>query len=149
MSAYRICLAVGLIGLAVGCEGDDRPTPVPVRGKVMYKKSTPAAGALVVFHPTDDADESAMGGKPFATVGDDGTFELTTREAGDGAPAGEYGVTIDWRASPQGKAKGLSLTDEGAVGRSRLNPKYSNPQKPAFTVTVTPDGPNEFTFEAD
>jgi len=130
----------------VGCE-PTKPAAVPAGGKVTFKKSTPPAGALVVFHPTEPAAEKRMGGKPFAKVNDDGTFKLTSYEEGDGAPEGEYGVTIDWRA--KGKEGGFSLGDGGGAGAPKLNPKYSNPQQPFTKVTVKKGDANQFEFEVD
>jgi len=132
--------------LAAGC-GNGKPEAVPAGGKVMFNKTTPAAGALVVFHPADPAFEKRIGGKPFARVKDDGTFALTTFAEGDGAPEGEYGVTVDWR----GKAKDakFSFGEGGAAGVPLLNPKYSNPQQPSLRATVKKGDGNQFTFDVD
>lgn len=132
-----------------GCGGDGKPSAVPATGKVVFNKTTPPVGALVVFHPKDPALAKAMSGTPLAKVGEDGTFALTSYAEADGAPPGEYGVTIDWRP-PAKNAPKLSLTDEGGGGtKPALKPKYGDPRKPAFTVTVTEAGPNDFTFEVD
>ncbi len=138
--AALVCLAL------MGCE-PGKPAAVPAGGKVSFKKTTPPVGALVVFHPTDPAVEKRIGGKPFAKVGDDGSFTLTSYAEGDGAPEGEYGVTIDWRT--KGKETGFSLGDGGGGGTPRLNPKYSNPQQPFTKVTVKKGEPNQFTFDVD
>jgi hypothetical protein len=143
----RVPGSVLLVVLAAGCD-PGRPAAVPAGGKVTYKKTQVPAGALVVFHPADPAFEKRVGGKPAAKVGDDGSFRLTTYEAGDGAPPGEYGVTVDWQR--KGRAGGLSLGGEGGGGGpSVLNPRYSDPRRPFAAVTVTPGGPNEFTFDVD
>jgi hypothetical protein len=138
-------LALACLAL-VGCE-PGKPAAVPAGGKVTFKKSTPAAGALVVFHPTDPATEKRIGGKPFGKVGEDGTFKLTSYEDGDGAPEGEYGVTVQWEK--KGKEAKFSLGSEGGGGQSVLNPKYGNPQQPFTKVTVKKGEPNQFTFEVD
>jgi hypothetical protein len=142
-------IAAGLFALVLaGCGGTaGRPEPVPAGGKVTYKKTTPPAGALVVFHPTDAEFEKRIGGKPFATVKDDGTFVLSMYATDDGAPEGEYGVTIDWQKRP--KELKLSLGGEGGGGASVLNPKYSSPAKPFTKVTVKKGGDNQFTFDVD
>ncbi|MBY0456438.1 MAG: hypothetical protein K2V38_03815, partial [Gemmataceae bacterium] len=116
--------------------------------KVTYRKTTPPAGALVVFHPTGPDAEKKIGGKPFGKVGDDGTFTLTTYTEKDGAPEGEYGVTIDWR--PPAKEGKLALgTEGGPSGPPKLQPKYSNPQQPFTKVTVKKGDANQFTFDVD
>jgi hypothetical protein len=144
----RLPLAAAFALLLSGCGGDGKPPAVPAGGKVMYRKTAPPEGALVVFHPADPAAEKRVGGKPFGKVGADGTFRLTTYAAGDGAPEGEYGVTVDWQPKPKKESK-FSLGGEGAGGASVLNPKYSNPQKPFATVTVKRGQPNEFAFDVD
>jgi hypothetical protein len=112
----------------------------------MFNKTTPAVGALVVFHPVDPA-RAKTGGNPFGKVRDDGTFALTTYAEGDGAPEGEYGVTIDWRPAPRDQK--LSLGDGGGAGPSKLNPKYGNPQQPVLRATVKVGEANQFTFDVD
>jgi hypothetical protein len=138
--------------LAAGCGGGGKPPTVPVAGKVMFKKTTPAADALVTFHPTDPALAKRIGGVPFAKVRADGTFALTSFAPDDGAPEGEYGVTVEWRGKAKEGKPSLGI-EGGAVGGSGsqllTNPKYGDPSKPAFTVTVKKGQPNEFTFDVD
>lgn len=146
MTARIGLFAVCLLALA-GCGGDSKPGAIPAGGKVTFHKTTPPVGALVVFHPTDPAFEKRIGGKPFAKVKDDGTFALTTYAEGDGAPEGEYGVTIDWR--PPAKDVKIAFGEGGASGPSKLNPKYSNPQQPTLKATVKKGDANQFTFDVD
>jgi hypothetical protein len=150
MTVRPACLLFTLSTLIVAGCGGGRPAVVPAGGKVMYNKTTPPVGALVVFHPASLDIEKQIGGKPVGKVKEDGTFTLTTYEEGDGAPEGEYGVTIDWRGPP--KAGKLSLSGEGegdGGGAPRLKPKYSNPQQPFTKVTVKKGEANQFTFEVD
>ncbi len=148
MTTLKWVAPTALVLSLCGCGGDGKPAAVPATGKVMFNKTMPPVGALVVFHPKSPALAKAMSGTPMAKVKDDGTFALTSYEQGDGAPPGEYGVTIDWRPEPKNKPK-LTLTDEGGGSKPALKPKYGDPNKPAFTVTVTAAGPNEFSFEVD
>lgn len=147
----------GMICLGMlGC-GDGKPETVPASGKVMFNTSTPAEGALVVFHPLDPEYEKKISGKPFAKVKADGTFVLSTYGEEDGAPVGEYGVTIDWRGEPKpSKNKKFTMGTEGVEsegglgsGKSILNPKFGNPQNPAFKVTITKGADNQFTFDVN
>ena len=133
----------------VGCGDNGKPSVLPVSGKVTFKKKDPAAGALLVFHPTDPALEKRIGGKPFAKVGDDGTFKLTSYNEGDGAPEGEYGVTVQWQAAAK-EAK-FSLGGEGGGGgRSMINEaKYGKPKVPFMKVTVKKGEANTFDFDVD
>ncbi|QJW96576.1 hypothetical protein [Frigoriglobus tundricola] len=152
MIARCLCLVAGFAALALsGCEAGGKPAAVAAGGTVTFNKTTPPVGALVVFHPTDATAEKRIGGKPFGKVKDDGTFVLTTYAEGDGAPPGEYGVTIDWRPSTRGtKDAKFSIGDAGAsAGPSKLNAKYGNPQQPVLKATVTASGPNQFAFDVD
>jgi hypothetical protein len=85
--------------IAVICAGCSRsgPTLYPVRGKILFE-GQPARGATLVFHPLGNSDPNAV--KPRAFVDRDGTFEVFTYAAGDGAPAGEYAVTVAGRMWP-------------------------------------------------
>jgi len=109
----------------VGCGGPAKVTMVPVKGYVKVA-TKPAVGALVVFHPLDAGKENAA--KPVAVVAEDGTFVLTTTAKDDGAPAGEYAVTIVWHAkSKESNLPSLGDTSSNA-GKDRLSGRYGNPK---------------------
>jgi hypothetical protein len=99
-----------------------------VHGQVFAKNGEPTAGAFVIFHPMD-ADGSDPN-KPSAYVEDDGSFSLTTYKAGDGAPAGEYVVTIEW------KPRIKSAFDPNRHGKDRLDGRYSNVTRSKLRFTV-------------
>lgn len=142
-------LLAGLLFSLTGCDDSAKPKTVAATGSVTFKKKSPAAGALLVFHPSDPALEKRIGGKPFATVKEDGTYILTTYAEGDGAPEGDYGVTVQWQSkAKEGK---LSLGSEGGGGGASLinEAKYGNPQKPFQKVTVKKGDKNEFAFDVD
>jgi hypothetical protein len=88
-----------LPAVAVICAGCSRsgPTLYPVRGTLLFE-GQPARGATLVLHPLGNADPKAI--KPRSFVERDGSFEVFTRAAGDGAPAGEYVVTVLGRMGP-------------------------------------------------
>jgi hypothetical protein len=134
-------LAVMLLA-SPGCSSSSsRPTCYEVRGHVFYRKTEPAAGALVVFHPVSEA----IGARPFAHVAVDGTFELTTYDQGDGAPEGDYNVIVVWHESAKETEHQIR---EGARGNDRLNGRFADPHHPLLKATVT-RGPNEFRFEIE
>ena len=152
MIARCLYLVAGFAALMLaGCGDGSKPAAVPAGGTVTFNKTTPPVGALVVFHPIDAATEKRIGGKPFGKVKDDGTFVLTTYAEGDGAPPGEYGVTVDWRPSTKDtKGAKFSIGDAGASsGPSKLSAKYGNPQQPVLKATVAASGSNQFTFDVD
>ncbi len=119
-------LAALWMGLAVnftGCnDGEVRLPTHKVSGKVL-KNGTGVANATVVFH----ANRTELGFmKPRAITKTDGSFELTTYKANDGAPFGEYEVSIEqW------------LTDRPDEGpRNRLPTALGNPAKSGLKATV-------------
>jgi len=86
----RKLVAVLVLGTSVlaGCGGGaDRPAMVPVSGTVNYNGS-PVEGATVTF-ASETSPRSSTG-----ETDSSGKFRLTTFDTNDGAPAGEYIVTI-------------------------------------------------------
>jgi len=118
---------LALLGLA-SCGSPAAQTAIPVHptaGRLLTAAGKPAAGATVSFHPVGRAE--ALPFTPFGDVDADGNFRLTSYQSGDGAPAGDYDVTVSWRtASPEGEA----------IGPDRLKGKYANPKKPLCRATV-------------
>lgn len=82
--------------VAAGCGGGDtsRAPVYPVAGRIEVS-DRPAGDARLAFHPLDRA--RARGTLPVGVSRPDGTFALTTYSAGDGAPEGEYVVTVFWQ----------------------------------------------------
>jgi hypothetical protein len=138
------CLSLSLF--LTGC-GESKPKPLPAGGKITIKgggKVIPA-GAFVVFHPTDPKLSKEIGTKPFATVEKDGTYDLTCYAEKDGAPAGDYGVTIEWRAK-----SGTNILGEGSGGLAipdYFGGKYGDPNKPILKAKVDAGASNRFDFE--
>lgn len=121
-----------LLGIVLsGCSSEGAigiPLDVyPVRGRVTVNGHA-AAAARVIFHPHDE-DVTVT---PYGVVDSDGTFELTTFRANDGAPAGEYTVTISW-APP--KSSG-SDPDEGP---EQLPAMFQDPESSGLNATIEPD----------
>jgi hypothetical protein len=112
-----------------------RPTH-PVRGQVFFEGS-PAPGAAVTFHLLNPET------KRFSHAGDalaesDGIFTLSTYAADDGAPAGEYAVTVACPNPP--------LDAEGKPGPNLLPERYGKPETTPLRVTVKP-GVNDVVLE--
>ncbi len=85
--ALWIGISVATLTL-IGC-GPGGPKLVPATGSVTVK-GKPAAGAVVMFHPSDNKLPTASG-----VVGSDGTFKLMSN--GEvGIIAGDYQVTLTW-----------------------------------------------------
>jgi hypothetical protein len=121
---------VACLALAA-CSGCARPEVVyPVQGQV-FLDGKPAARAQVVFHPVGAGPDAAH---PVGQTDDEGRFTLTTRETGDGAPAGEYRVAVARFLALQGRgaAEGESVTVNDLPAR------YGAAESSGLTATVRP-----------
>lgn len=118
---------LGLVILA-GCSSESEGVPVfPVRGK-LFMEGTPAEGALVIFHPVIPTEPETI--NPNGRVQSDGSFQLTTYKSHDGAPAGEYRVTVFWPEPPK------SPIERPDMGPDRLKNRYTSPGKSKIRITV-------------
>jgi hypothetical protein len=121
-------LFLGLMVLAVGCGQGEVAPPVavhPAQGKITFK-GLPTHGATVTLHPkTPTADVPV----PRATVDKTGAFQISTFAPGDGAPEGEYTVTVFWY-KPIGT--GLDVTP----GPNVIPVKYTKPESTDIVVKI-------------
>jgi len=120
--AFALAAALRL----AGCGSTDaaRANLVPTTGHVSLN-GKPASGAILVFHPADNAKANLP---PRARVGSDGRFTVQTSEVADGLPEGDYTVTIDWRTGGD---------EETATGGSSLiASKYARRETTDVKVTV-------------
>jgi hypothetical protein len=116
---------VAVCFLPLGCSNSEgRPEVYPVSGAV-FLNGEPAAGAQIHFHPVD-GDERAPA---FGVVQEDGSFELSTFGTNDGAEAGDYVVTLNWRDEEK-------LDDEIVNGPDRFGERYSKRDKSKLTATI-------------
>ena len=69
-----------------------------------------------------------------ATTDEQGKFEISTYERGDGLPEGEYVLTFMW---------GELSAIKGYVGPDKLKEKYLDPEKSEHKFTVVPGEPTE------
>ncbi len=124
--------ARGLLGAVVllavlqaGCGGPGWLKTYPVKGVVRVDGKA-AKGVFVTFHPRE-----RVGERPYIPSGqtdENGEFKLSTFETGDGAPPGEYDVTVTWpvRFNP------ISTHWEG----DQLNGRYAKKEDSAIRITV-------------
>lgn len=119
-----LALVPALLGLA-GCSETQLPV-FPVTGQVKYK-GKPAAGATVVLFNTNAENTNDVA--PSGVVKDDGSFEITVYEPGDGAPQGDYIATVQWR-------KLVTGAGGSAAGPNVLPAKYANPKTSPIKLSV-------------
>ena len=68
--------------------------------------------------------------RPHATVQSDGSYHLTTFATRDGAPVGDFALTVTW-PGPRVKGQG-----DDEPGPDRLQQRYADPKKPAASVHI-------------
>jgi hypothetical protein len=87
------CLLCGVLALSCLACGKGRLPVNPVHGRLLVD-GQPAAHAQVAFHPVGNDGPEAV--HPFGQVDDRGEFTLSSYVRGDGAPEGDYKVTVAW-----------------------------------------------------
>jgi hypothetical protein len=124
-----------LFSVAVGgCsekKEDEKPV-FPVRGQ-LFVRDQPAAGAMVLFIPVNEPPDP-KDPRPRAEVEKDGSFTLSTYGTRDGAPSGDYVVTVTWR--------GGVLPDGREEPEDKLHGRYATRAVSPLRATVK-EGPNE------
>jgi hypothetical protein len=128
----RLAGLVCLLGLA-SCSG--RKPLFSVQGKVLDKNNKPAAGAKVIFNPDPADTQETL--KPVGECDANGEFKLTTYTKDDGAPAGDYVITIIWLPP----VSQLKSPFDPAKGHDQLEGRYASPErsKHRFKVEQQPD----------
>jgi hypothetical protein len=126
MAISRLALsAILAAGLAVGC-GKGRTPAYPTEGQLLIG-GKPAVNVFVLFHPVNATGPGVL--RPSATTDADGKFRLTTYDAYDGAPAGEYVITLLYEPvnSPLFRPKGKP---------PKVPPEYTKMETSKLRATV-------------
>jgi hypothetical protein len=123
---------LGLCAVAAGCGKDDGRVDVfPVSGKVLAA-GQPAEGAKVVFYPEDPQLQQPGMPVPYAFAGPDGSFRLRSYDPDDGAPAGEYNISVYWPGPPRAGA----TEEEMKEAKDRLGNRYLDPKKSGLHASI-------------
>ncbi len=152
-----VLVLLPLVGI-VGCGSDStagRPTTYPVSGTVKLSDQ-PVAGATVTFQLTSGSGSAA------GITDASGKYTLSSFGGGDGAPAGDYSVTIvkyEGEAAAPAASGGLASgeIDESAynapaqsaepVGpKNLLPPKYATAATSGLKARVSESGDNLVDF---
>jgi hypothetical protein len=133
--AAGVLIGLSLLALVGGCGQSGRKAVYPVQGQVRAAGDQPAEGALVIFHPLGEAAGDST--KPLAYVKSDGSFHLTTYTQDDGAPEGEYAITIEWHSPNANPFAGKKETPDLLDGR------YKDPAASKIHFTVEKKPANE------
>lgn len=123
-----------IVGLAAfGCGGSESGPPIyPTSGKVLVD-GKPAAKARVTFHALNGPAGAAL--QPIAIAEADGSFRPSTRLSYDGAPAGDYAVTVVW-------PKVTMDHGEAIEGPDLLRGRYGDPARSGLKATIK-EGEND------
>lgn len=133
----RVLWAAGAFCAAALLAGCGKPEPgekpvFPVSGAVLVD-GKPAKGAVVMFHPLPITQGRFDMVRSRGTVQDDGTFKLSTYKNDDGAPEGEYAVTVYWPGKRQGKKADDDTND---LPPDQLGLRFNDPAKTALKAHV-------------
>ncbi len=104
----------------------------PATGEV-YVDGQPAARLRVTCVDVNGMDKENPTTSS-ATTDEEGKFEISTYEKGDGLPEGEYALTFMW-----GELNSIS----GYGGPDKLKNKYSDPKKSEHKFTVEEGKPTD------
>jgi hypothetical protein len=123
----RLAAAALLAATAAGC-GKAEPEHVavfPTKGKITFK-GQPTVGATVLLYAKTPQEKVPA---PRASVAPDGTFKLSTFKTGDGAPEGEYVLTVKWY-------KPVKNGSDVVSGPNVIPAKYTQAQSSTIVVRV-------------
>jgi hypothetical protein len=121
-------LFLALAVLAVGCGQGTEAPPIavhPAQGKITFK-GQPTHGAMVTLHPKTAAADVP---NPRATVDKTGAFKLSTFAAGDGAPEGDYVLTVFWY-------KPIQNGPDVSPGPNVIPVKYTKPETTNIEIKI-------------
>jgi hypothetical protein len=128
---------------ASGCgEKSDRIEVFPSHGKILVN-GQPADGARVVFYPKVTEIDGKPAPSPAATTDAAGEYHLESYDPEDGAPAGEYSVTVVWPEPPPPNAEALGTFDL----KDRLSSRFADPTKSGLTAKIEDGGGEIPTFD--
>jgi len=132
--AFGRCALAAVVGLGLaaagGCGGNQT-----VHGKLVYADNDQPVTELAGFDVTFTSEKLGVSAR--GTVQEDGTFRLGTEKENDGAPPGEYVVTL---------TQPVREPDRPYVGDPVVDRAYEDPTKSDLRAEVT-SGKNDFVFK--
>jgi len=100
----RAIILTSLFLLNLACLGCGNSNGLnPVHGKVCTRTSLPSGAHMSYFHRQGSKD-ALHEQTPMGVIEEDGTFQLAGPE-GQGAPAGDYVVLIEWKEGPANSSR--------------------------------------------
>lgn len=134
-------LALAGVGPVIlsGCGSAKQPWEIthPASGQVTFN-GYPIKGAQVVLTPVDPKIPVTV--RPTGETDESGKFVLGTQDKSDGAPEGDYKVTVTW--TPLDNSTGSPVR-----GSNLIPPQYSQLDQTQLQVKVAKGGSQFQTFE--
>lgn len=124
-------MTVAVVALPSCSDSRKFPKTYPVKGKILVNGQP--ANDCQIYLRASAAGSPATQVTPNAVTSTNGEFQITSFRAKDGAPEGEYVVTIEWRERS-------GLTKQEFEGPDQLGGDYARADKtknlPGFVVKV-------------
>lgn len=120
MKTNRMLLLGAALLTVIGCGGG--ASTIPIKGKLVFDDGKPVSGASIRFVPTGEKGRMANG-----YSSKDGTFELTTINAGDGAQPGDYVVVVSKIPASKGPSTSSDPTKDMIDWLKQKKPKEVDP----------------------
>lgn len=141
-SKYYFLLFFSCIVISGCMENSSFKPTVPVflaSGKILYQ-GKPLAGIILIFHPADVNQKI----KSQATTDDDGKFVATTFKTADGAPEGDYIITLVVSSNESDSTREDAATERQFRKERpvRFPSKYQNPATSPLKVKVIKNQPD-------
>ena len=128
-----------VIGLCL-CGCSNSPSLVPVTGSVTVG-GKPATGAVIMFHPEDEAQAVASG-----VADSEGKFKLVSGGE-SGVITGRYKVTVIWPDPSKKPTEAQVMMGTADTGPDLLKGKYALKNKTPLTTEITASTVNLPPFE--
>lgn len=133
-----IALAIFAMIVPSGCVKTEARVPLyPAHGTVRVG-SMPAQGVSVTLYPASGQQPVASTLRPHAITNEQGAFVLGTYVAADGAPQGDWIVTLLWPDDRLPPAQQEELLTNGDALPDRLQGRFAAPSTSSFRVTIAP-----------
>lgn len=136
MGQLRIVLFFLASGVLQGCThhkpGKDWLPTYHTEGYVTVK-GEPAVGAIVRLFPLVPQADTKTPVIPTGVVNEEGLFELTSYSTGDGAPEGEYAITIEWPDPTMSATQSATPEDPP----DRLLHRFSDPKRSKLKASIS------------
>jgi hypothetical protein len=122
-----VLVTLAAVTLGCGSSGPPRKQTFVVKGKLVVDGQAPGSPIQIVCHPTAGMDTNMPTFSQTESL-PDGTFEISTYQAGDGVPVGDYVLTMSWQE--------MNLISRSYTGPDKLHKKYVDPAASEFKFTV-------------